>query len=121
MMAMSNDTPTTSALSAITFPAQSGLEHNQQLRIILECVQPYVAQGTIQTIKNEVNAALSMPLDDSKECASAHFWALHESWPYIHGIPKERPERALLIQSYKQVMAGGIYPFEKEKTRNRPN
>jgi hypothetical protein len=102
---------TPATLEEITFPAESAYRHNQQLRTFLQQVQPFVNKGTIQTIKIEVSRALDLPLDDSMEFAKAHFWALHQCWPYIHGIAESNPERKRMIQLYEQIRDLGVFPF----------
>lgn len=102
---------TLATLEKIAFPAKSAAQHNLHLRVLLQQVQPFVNKGTIQTIKNEVSRALGLSLDDSMEFAKAHFWALHQSWPYIHGIAESKPERKRMIELYQQVMDLGVFPF----------
>lgn len=104
-------------LSTICFPGETKNTHNQNLRHLLEAVAPLVAKGSIESVKAEVNRALALSIDDSKEFAQAHFWALHESWTYVHWSNPDRPippDRQRMRELYHELRDAGIYPFEDE-------
>lgn len=102
-------------LSALQFPGETAQQHNQNLRDFLREVAPLVEKGSINSIKNSIRNTLDLPLDDSEAFASAHFWAINESWPYIHWDRVDKPippERQLMKTLYRQVMNGGVWPIE---------
>lgn len=113
---------TLAQLRAISLPGQSPEEYQLGLRALLQAATPLVAKGTIWSVKEEVRKALSLPLDGSKECSEAHFWALHESWPYMHWDRVNEPipaDRQAMIELYKQMVQLGPNPF-RERGTSRP-
>src|SRR3546814_17871348 len=80
------------------------------------CALP-ISKGSIESVKAEVNRALALSIDDSKEFAQAHFWALHESWTDVHWSNPDRPippDRQRMRELYHELRDAGIYPFEDE-------
>lgn len=101
-------------LAGVHFPGTHAEVHNRNLLKLLEQAAPLVSTGTIQTVKDKVARALARSFDSSREYASEIFWALTESWPYVHWDPNRGPipaERQRMYALYRELWDSAFYPF----------
>jgi len=101
-------------LKDLTFVKVSEEAFCQTIRQLLVQAQPIVETGYIQSIKKRVAKALELPFEVTKVFATEHFWALHESWTYVHwngSIETTPPHRLRMRRMLEELRDTGPWPY----------